>query len=146
MSAHPSRKPGTGYLREISLQSRERTEFIKLDQQLAEVVAASGVTEGVCYVYVPHTTAGVMINEGADPSVVHDIGEKLAELVPREGRYAHADAERNADSHIKAALVGSSVIVLIRGGAPVLGTWQSVFFCEFDGPRRRQVLLQVSPG
>lgn len=133
-----------GHLTEISVRSRERTEFIKLDTQIAKVVADSGVTDGVCHVVVPHTTAGVMINEGADPSVVRDIGAKLAELVPREGHYAHADAERNADSHIKAALVGSSAVVLIRDGAPVLGTWQSVFFCEFDGPRQRQVLLRVS--
>ena len=133
-----------GRLAEISVESRERTEFIKLDSQLARVIAESGVKEGVCHVYVPHTTAGVMINEGADPAVVQDIGAKLAELVPRNGRYAHADAERNADSHIKAALVGTSAVVLVRGGAPSLGTWQSVFFCEFDGPRRRRVLLQVS--
>ena len=132
------------HVSEISVRSRERTEFIKLDAEVAKVVADSGVTDGVCHIYVPHTTAGVMINEGADPTVVQDIGAKLAELVPRAGRYAHADAERNADSHIKAALVGSSAVVLIREGAPTLGTWQSIFFCEFDGPRRRQVLLRVS--
>ena len=133
-----------GHLTEISVRSRERTEFIKLDAEVAKFVADSGVTDGVCHIYVPHTTAGVMINEGADPTVVQDIGAKLAELVPRDGRYAHADAERNADSHIKAALVGSSAVVLIKEGAPALGTWQSIFFCEFDGPRRRQVLLRVS--
>jgi len=131
-------------LKEISLRTHERTEFIKLDQEVAKVIADSGVESGVCHVFVPHTTAGVMINEGSDPSVVRDIGAKLADLVPREGRYAHADAERNADSHIKATLVGSSVVVLIRHSAPVLGTWQSVFFCEFDGPRQRRVLLLVS--
>lgn len=131
-------------VKEFSLRTRERTEFIKLDQEIAKVISASGVENGVCHVFVPHTTAGVMINEGADPSVVRDIGAKLAELVPREGRYAHADAERNADSHIKATLVGSSVTVFVKGGAPVLGRWQSVFFCEFDGPRQRQVLLRVS--
>jgi len=129
---------------EISVRSVERTEFIKLDEPLAKAVSEAGVRDGVCHVFVPHTTAGVMINEGADPSVVQDIGTKLAELVPREGRYAHADAERNADSHIKAALIGSSVMVLVKDGAPVLGTWQSVFFCEFDGPRRRRVVLSVS--
>ena len=130
-------------LKEISLRTHERTEFIKLDQEIAKAIADSGVEDGVCYVFVPHTTAGVTINEGADPSVIRDIGAKLSELVPREGIYAHADAERNADSHIKATLVGASVVVLIRHGAAVLGTWQSVFFCEFDGPRQRQVLLRV---
>ena len=130
-------------LKEISLRTRERTEFIKLDQEIEKAVADSDIKDGICHVFVPHTTAGVTINEGADPSVVSDIGAKLAELVPREGRYAHADAERNADSHIKATLVGSSVVVLVRHGAPVLGRWQSVFFCEFDGPRQRQILLRV---
>lgn len=128
---------------ELSVQSRERVEFIKLDGQVTKAIADSGVREGLCHVCVLHTTAGVMINEGADPSVVHDIGAKLAELAPREGRYAHADAERNADSHIKAALIGSSVTVPVRDGAPVLGTWQSIFLCEFDGPRRRQVMVSV---
>jgi len=134
------------HLKELSLQSRERTQFIKLDADVARVIADSGVQDGVCQVFVLHTTAGVTINEGADPSVVHDIGAKLAELVPREGHYAHADAERNADSHIKAALIGSSVTVFVKGGAPLLGTWQSIFLCEFDGPRRRQVVVRVTDG
>jgi secondary thiamine-phosphate synthase enzyme len=131
-------------IKEISVKSSGRCEFIKLDAEITRLVAGSGVKEGVCYIFVPHTSAGVMINEGADPTVVQDIGGKLAELVPREGPYKHADAERNADSHIKATLTGSSVIVLIRNGAPVLGTWQSIFFCEFDGPRQRQVLVRIS--
>lgn len=133
-----------GQISELSVKSSERCEFIKLDGEVAKLVAESGVKDGVCYIFVPHTSAGVMINEGADPTVVQDIGAKLAALVPREGPYKHADAERNADSHIKATLVGSSAIVLIRNGAPVLGTWQSIFFCEFDGPRRRQVLVRIS--
>ena len=131
-----------GHLKEISIESHERTELIKLDTQVAKVVAESGVKDGVCHIYVPHTTAGVIINEGADPTVARDIVAKLAQLVPHAGRYTHA--EGNADSHIKAALVGSSATVLIKAGAPVLGTWQSIFFCEFDGPRRRQVLLRVA--
>ncbi len=131
-------------LKKIDVRTHERMEFVKLDREIEKFIADSGVANGVCHVFVPHTTAGVMINEGADPSVVRDIGAKLSELVPREGAYAHADAERNADSHIKATLVGSSVIVLVNGGAPALGRWQSVFFCEFDGPRERQVLLRVS--
>src|SRR5512138_2288657 len=135
-----------GQIKEVTIQSNERCEFIKLDAHVAKAVADSGVPDGLCHVYVLHTTAAVMINEGADPSVMHDIGAKLSELAPREGRYAHADAERNADSHIKAALVGSSVTVPVRNGAPVLGTWQSVFLCEFDGPRRRQVLISVIGG
>jgi len=135
-----------GQIRELTIQSHERCEFIKLDRELASLVTESGVEEGVCYVYVPHTSAGLTINEGADPTVMQDIGAKLAELVPREGPYRHADSERNADSHIKATLTGSSVVVLIRNGEPVLGTWQSIFFCEFDGPRRRQVLVKITDG
>jgi secondary thiamine-phosphate synthase enzyme len=134
------------HVKQLSIRSRERTQFIKLDAEVENVIAESGVVDGICHVFVLHTTAGVMINEGADPSVVHDIGAKLTELVPREGRYAHADAERNADSHIKATLVGSSVTVLVKGGAPLLGTWQSIFLCEFDGPRQRQVVVRVSDG
>jgi secondary thiamine-phosphate synthase enzyme len=128
---------------EFSIQSRERVEFIKLDAQVKKAIADSVVRDGLCHVFVLHTTAGVTINEGADPSVAHDIAAKLAEIAPREGRYAHADAERNADSHIKAALIGSSVTVPVRDGAPVLGTWQSIFLCEFDGPRRRQLIVTV---
>ena len=134
------------HVEELAVQSRERTEFIKLDRDIERVIKESGVRDGVCHIVVLHTTAGVMINEGADASVVKDIGAKLAELVPREGHYAHADAERNADSHIKAALMGGSVTVLVKGGRPLLGTWQSIFFCEFDGPRRRQILVRVSDG
>jgi len=133
-----------GQIREITIQSRDRCELIKLDAEVARLVKESGVGEGVCYVFVPHTSAGVMINEGADPTVAQDIGAKLGELVPREGPYRHNDAEKNADSHIKATLAGSSVILLVSNGAPVLGTWQSIFFCEFDGPRRRRVLVRIS--
>jgi len=131
-----------GHFKEITLDSRERAELIKLDEHVAKAIADSGVKDGVCHVFVPHTTAGVTINEGADPGLVRDILARLAQLVPQNARYAHV--EDNADSHIKAALVGSSVAVLVRDGAPLLGAWQSVFFCEFDGPRRRRVLLRVA--
>jgi secondary thiamine-phosphate synthase enzyme len=127
---------------EISIRSRQRTELIKLDGQVRKFIADSGVKEGVVHIHVPHTTAGVIINEGADPGLLEDITGKLSELVPHEGRYRHI--EDNADSHIKAALVGCSTMVFVRDGAPVLGRWQSIFFCEFDGPRERQVWLRVS--
>ena len=130
------------HLTEIAIESRQRSEFIKLDEHVARVVANSGVKEGVCYIFVPHTTAGVIINEGADPDVAKDIGARLAHLVPHQEGYAHASG--NADAHIKAAMVGSSATVFIRNGAPLLGTWQSIFFCEFDGPRRRKVLLRIA--
>ena len=129
-------------LTEISIESRQRIELIKLDEYVARAVAQSGVKEGVCHIYVPHTTAGVIINEGADPDVARDITARLAHLVPHQGGYAHASG--NADAHIKAALVGASATVFIRDGVPLLGRWQSIFFCEFDGPRRRKVLLRTA--
>ena len=130
-----------GFTKDLVLHSRVREEFIKLDAQVGKAVEESGVEEGVCYVYVPHTTAGVTVNEGADPAVAGDIRAKLAHLVPRDANYAHA--EGNADSHIKATLVGATAIVPVMRGRLALGTWQSVFFCEFDGPRQRRVLVTV---
>jgi secondary thiamine-phosphate synthase enzyme len=131
-----------GFSKELVLHSRVREEFIKLDERVGKAVEESGVKEGVCYVYVPYTTAGVTVNEGADPAVAADILARLAQLAPRDAGYAHA--EGNADSHIKATLVGATAVVPISGGRLALGTWQSVFLCEFDGPRRRRVLVTVT--
>jgi len=105
-------------------------------------ISTSGISDGICTVYVPHTTAGITINEGADPSVSKDILTKLNELVPPDGRYSHM--EGNSDSHIKASLMGSSVSVLVEEGRPGLGTWQKIFFCEFDGPRSRRVYINCN--
>lgn len=127
--------------KEILVHSRAREELIKLDVQVRAAVEESGVRDGVCHVYVPHTTAGVTLNEGADPAVAADILARLTHLAPRQAGYAHA--EGNADSHIKATLVGASATVPVKGGRLALGTWQSVFLCEFDGPRQRRVLVQV---
>ena len=102
----------------------------------------SGVDDGVCHVYVPHTTAGVTINEGADPDVARDIEARLEHLVPKEADYEHA--EGNSDSHIKTALVGPSCAAPVRGGKLALGTWQAIFLCEWDGPRTRRVEVGVS--
>ena len=109
--------------------------------QVQDVVKKSEVSEGICVVYVPHTTAGITINEGADPDVRRDILEQLERLVPRDGPYRHI--EGNADAHIKASLLGSSVLIPVSGGRLFLGTWQAVFFGEFDGPRSRRVIVQV---
>ena len=121
----------------ISVRTRERSEMVNITAGVRAIVKKSGVADGICYLYVPHTTAGVVINEAADPSVVRDIGETLAALVPFGKGYAHT--EGNADSHIKASLIGCSQAVLIENGSLVLGTWQGIFFCEFDGPRSRTV-------
>ncbi|RMG70448.1 MAG: YjbQ family protein [Nitrospirae bacterium] len=129
-------------LRQITLKSSRRREFIDITRKVQDVIESSGVTEGICVVYVPHTTAGVTINEGADPSVKEDILMMLEKLVPHRASYAHM--EGNSDAHIQATLVGSSVTLLISSGRAQLGTWQSLFFCEFDGPRTRKVLVKIT--
>jgi len=127
--------------REIQVKTKARNELIDITPQVEKVVEESGIAEGICVIVVPHTTAGVTINENADPSVKADIITKLDKLVPAGDQYLHL--EGNADAHIKAALVGSSESLLVRGGRIALGTWQGVFFCEFDGPRKRQVWVRV---
>ena len=126
---------------EISIKSKYRTEFINITNEVQNVVNSSGVKEGVCYIFVPHTTAGVTINESADPDVVDDIQQSLNKLVPHSSHYQHT--EGNADSHIKASIIGSSEVVFIENGRLKLGTWQGVFFCEFDGPRNRRVWVKI---
>jgi secondary thiamine-phosphate synthase enzyme len=127
--------------REIEINTKARNELVDITQQVEKVVEEAGIAEGICVVVVPHTTAGVTINENADPSVKADIIAKLGELVPAGDRYHHQ--EGNADAHIKAALVGTSESLVVRGGKLALGTWQGVFFCEFDGPRKRLVWVRV---
>jgi secondary thiamine-phosphate synthase enzyme len=127
--------------KEIEIKTKARNELVDITQQVAKVVKEAGIAEGICVVVVPHTTAGVTINENADPSVKADIIAKLGTLVPAGDRYQHR--EGNADAHIKAALVGTSESLLVQGGTLALGTWQGVFFCEFDGPRTRHVWVRV---
>lgn len=131
-------------MEQINVQTQSRIEFIDITAEVRNAVEKTRVKEGVCYVYVPHTTAGVMINENADPSVAHDIKSHLGKLIPSAERYTHA--EGNADAHIKAALVGCSQMVLILNGTLMLGTWQGIFLCEFDGPRNRRVYVRAIAG
>lgn len=128
-------------IRHINVKSRARTEFIDITEKIQEVIKEENVREGVCYIYVPHTTAGITINEGADPSVQRDIISTLNRLIPFEGDYHHREA--NADAHIKSTLVGVSQVVFIESGRLSLGTWQAIYFCEFDGPRHRRVHLKI---
>lgn len=121
----------------FTIRTRSRTEFIDITAQVQSMARQSGLQEGVCCVYVPHTTAAVTINENADPSVVHDVLRKLNELIPFEDNYSHL--EGNSAAHIKSVLVGSSVSIPVCGGGLALGTWQGIYFCEFDGPRSRRV-------
>jgi secondary thiamine-phosphate synthase enzyme len=125
----------------INVKSRRRVEMVDITSSVQKEVSKSGISDGVCMVYVPHTTAAVTINEGADPSVCQDILTKLTDMVPPDAGYRHM--EGNSDSHIKASLVGNSVSVLVENGRLVLGTWQKIFFCEFDGPRSRKVYFRI---
>ncbi len=124
----------------MHVKTNHRTEMVDITAGIQEEVTRSGVEDGICVIYVPHTTSGITINEGADPAVCEDILQKLSDLVPHGAGYRHL--EGNADSHIKASLMGNSATVLVEGGRLVLGTWQRIFFCEFDGPRRRKVHLK----
>ena len=124
-----------------TIQSKNRESFIDITSQVQECVAASGMRTGLCVVHVPHTTAAVTVNEGADPSVPSDILAYLAERVPHQGSYRHM--EGNSDAHIKSTLVGVSQVLPVEDGRVVLGTWQSIFFCEFDGPRNRRFHVQL---
>ena len=130
-------------LQRVGIKTSSRIEFQDITPRVQELVASSGVENGVCYILVPHTTAGVTVNEHADPSVVEDIAARLEVMVPRHSDYRHL--EGNADAHIKASLVGNSEVLFVDGGRLVLGTWQGIFFCEFDGPRNRTVLVKILP-
>ena len=127
----------------FDVQTNSRDEMIDLAPQLAEAIREAGVVSGQVVVYIPHTTAGVTINENADPDVIHDMLAALDKAVPwRESFYQHA--EGNSAAHVKSSMVGCSAVVPVVGGRMALGTWQSVFFCEFDGPRRRRVIVSVA--
>ncbi|MDA8169594.1 MAG: secondary thiamine-phosphate synthase enzyme YjbQ [Nitrospiraceae bacterium] len=128
----------------IDVRSRQRNEFIDISREVEEAVRESGIKDGICYVFAPHTTAAVTINEGADPSVQRDILNSLSRLVPHDMGYFHR--EGNSDAHIKSSVVGATACVPVEGGRLTLGTWQSVYFCEFDGPRHRRAVIKVIAG
>ena len=124
----------------INVKTNTRVDMVDITSSVQKEISRAGVKDGTCMVYVPHTTAGITINEGADPAVCRDIVNKLNELAPPGAGYLHL--EGNADSHIKASLMGSSVTLLVEKGRLILGTWQKIFFCEFDGPRSRKVYVK----
>ena len=128
-------------LESISVSTSSRSEIISITSQVQKIVSKSKVKNGICIIYNPHTTSAITINENADPSVKSDILKELNEIVPENHGYSHM--EGNADSHIKASLMGSDRVVIIKDGKLLLGTWQGIFFCEFDGPRTRKVYIQV---
>lgn len=128
-------------LKTLRIKTDRRTQLVDVTREVQRVVQESGVASGICYVYVPHTTAGVAINEHADPDVAHDVEGVLDRLVPHAGSYRHG--EGNSDSHAKAVLTGTSQMIFIENGKLLLGTWQGIFFCEFDGPRDRRMHVKV---
>lgn len=128
----------------IPVSTQHHEELVNITDLVRHAIEQSGVATGVAYVYCPHTTGAITIQEAADPDVARDLLVTLRGLVPRTGDYRHA--EGNSDAHVKSALVGSSQILLVAEGRPMLGTWQGVFFCEFDGPRNRSVLVRILEG
>jgi len=128
----------------FTVSTHRRCEFVDITERVQKLVTQAAVAEGLCVVFVPHTTAAVTLNEHADPDVVRDLVADLAARVPHQGDYRHA--EGNSDSHIKASLLGNSQTVPISGGRLALGRWQGIFLCEFDGPRTRNVQVQLLAG
>jgi secondary thiamine-phosphate synthase enzyme len=128
-------------MEKIRLKTSSRIELLDITEKIQKLITNSGVSDGVCIVFCPHTTAGLTINENADPSVKNDITAKLNKLVPENSGYTHA--EGNSDSHIKASLFGASLTIFVGLGKLILGTWQAIYFCEGDGPRQREVWVKV---
>lgn len=129
-------------LKILNIKSKSKTEFIDITDDIHEAIKEAGVKSGICCIYAPHTTAGITINEGADPSVKRDILTTLNKLIPFEGNYQHM--EGNSAAHIKSTIVGVSQFIIIEEGKALLGTWQSIYFCEFDGPRHRRVIVKIA--
>jgi secondary thiamine-phosphate synthase enzyme len=129
-------------MRTLKLGTSSRVQMVDVTAEVRKLVRESGVMSGMCFVFCPHTTAGITLNENTDPDVRRDFDLALARVVPREG-FTHD--EGNSDAHVKASLVGSSVTILVENGKLVLGQWQAVYFCEFDGPRSRTLVVSVHP-
>lgn len=131
-------------LESFNVVTSRRNEIIDVTSKVREIVKRSKVKSGICVVYTPHTTAAVTVNEHADPAVATDIENALSKLVPPNAGYRHL--EGNSDSHIKTSLISPSITLIVENGEPLLGTWQGIFFCEFDGPRTRKVFVKVIEG
>ncbi|OGW75777.1 MAG: hypothetical protein A2Z72_05170 [Omnitrophica bacterium RBG_13_46_9] len=129
-------------IKDFLLQTPGRTAFIDITAQVEKIVAGTSVRNGTCIVFVPHTTAGITINENADPSVRSDMIDALDKIVPEDAPYAHS--EGNSPAHVKASIMGNSETIIIKDGSLFLGTWQGIYFCEFDGPRKRRVAVKIA--
>lgn len=128
-------------LKSLNIKTSHRVELKDITSEVSNIISQSGIKSGLCCLFVPHTTAGITINENADPSVKTDICYKLNSLIPSGDNYTHT--EGNADSHIKSSVIGPSINLIIDGGRLVLGTWQGIFFCEFEGPRNRKLYVKL---
>lgn len=128
-------------IKQLRVKTNSRTELIDITQAVQRVVAESGIRSGICHLYVPHSTSGVTINENSDPNVGRDILKELNKVIPFDDQYGHT--EGNSAAHIKSTLVGVSQSVMVEDGRLALGTWQAVFFCEFDGPRERRMMIKI---
>ncbi|MBN1466051.1 YjbQ family protein [candidate division KSB1 bacterium] len=127
----------------LNIRTTQAMQFINIDRQLNEIIRESGVQDGLCVIFVPHTTAAVTVNENADPDVVRDLTKEINKIVPFNDSYSHA--EGNSAAHIKSSMIGPSITLVIENGRLVYGTWQSLYFCEFDGPRSRSCIVKVCP-
>ncbi len=125
----------------IEIHTHHRCELLDITDKIEEVIKKSGIKQGIAIIFIPHTTAAITINENYDPTVARDITDTLSKLIPKSATYSHT--EGNADAHIKAAIIGSSRTVFFENGKIIFGTWQGIFFCEFDGPRRREVIVKI---
>jgi secondary thiamine-phosphate synthase enzyme len=129
------------YFEEFKVKTPKREVLVNITNEIQEILRKSKINEGVCRIFVPHTTAGITINENADPAVIKDIVNYLRKLIPQSSGFSHM--EGNSDAHIKSSLISPSSDVIINNGRLMLGTWQAIFFCEFDGPRNRKVYIQI---
>jgi secondary thiamine-phosphate synthase enzyme len=143
MAMPQEKKASRSVTGELALKTERRTQLLDVTAVVGQMVRDSGVHAGICHVYVPHTTAGIIVNEAADSDVARDLEAALDRMAPRDAGYRHA--EGNSDAHIKSALVGSSASVFVAGGRLELGQWQGIFFCEFDGPRERKLRIKIVP-
>ncbi|MFX1518889.1 MAG: secondary thiamine-phosphate synthase enzyme YjbQ [Promethearchaeota archaeon] len=131
-------------LEKLEVKTHKQVELIDITRQVKETVGRAGVKNGVCVVFVPHTTAGITINENADPDVVRDIIDSMNKIVPFDDKYRHI--EGNSPGHIKSSLFSASLTIIVENDVPLLGTWQGIYFCEFDGPRTRKLFVKTIEG
>ena len=125
----------------LNIKTSQGVQFINIDREVKEIIRDSGVKDGFCLIFVPHTTAAVTINENADPDVVRDLTKEINKIIPFNDSYSHM--EGNSAAHIKSSVIGPSLTLIIENGSPLYGTWQSLYFCEFDGPRSRYCIIKV---